>query len=836
MNSLIQKATPHALALVVFLVACAAYFYPQLQGKVPDQSDINQYRGMSQEVRKFKEETGKTSLWTNAMFGGMPTYQINTVSEGNNLKILDRLGTLGIKAPIGRFFVAMLGFYILLALLGVNQWLAIIGALAFGLTTNNLILYEAGHETKLKAISYLPLATAGILLAFRKQYLLGGLVFAIGLGLNVMANHVQMTYYFFLTLLFFGVAQLIYSLQQKELLHFGKAALVLIVGGLLALGSTASNLWITYEYSKDTMRGEPILKPEGEPQSSSETDGLAWDYAMQWSNGTLDLFASFIPGVAGGGSQETVGANSAVVKDLKRKGANIPNEIPAPLYWGALPFTSGPIYFGAVVVFLFLMGLVLVKGPVKWWLALGTLLTLLLSMGKNLEGFNRFFFDVVPLYNKFRTPNSILSVTAFLVPALGFLAMNEVLKEKPDKAAIQKALLVGGGIAALISLFFALIGPSMFSFSNPGDARYEEAGYSIEAIMADRQSLMRRDAFRSFLLVALSAGLIWAYINEKIKSSGMLLAGIGILCLFDMWTVGKRYLNEDLFKSKSQYQANFRPRPVDEQILQDTDPNYRVYDATVNPYQSASASYFHKSVGGYHAAKLQRYQDMIDRHLSKNNYSVLNMLNTRYFIGTGPDGQPTVQRNRQALDNAWFVGSIQMVNSANEEIDALTDFNPDSVAFVHQEFQDYVKGFNPVKGGSINLTSYEPNHLTYKSTAENEQFAVFSEIWYGPDKGWQAYVDGQPVEHIRANYILRAMRIPAGNHTIEFRFEPKSFQKGKMVSQVFSSILLLGFLGFLGYRSYEWYSSPAPSKPAAPKPEKSPAAPTATARKPRKKK
>lgn len=836
MNTVIQKAAPHALALVVFLLACAAYFYPQLEGKVPDQSDINQYRGMSQEVRDFKEETGKTSLWTNAMFGGMPTYQINTVSEGNYLKVLDRLGSLGIKAPIGRFFVAMLGFYILMVLLGVNHWLAIVGGIAFGLTTNNLILYEAGHETKLKAISYLPLATAGLLLAFRKQYLLGGLVFAIGLGLNVMANHVQMTYYFFLTLLFFGIAQLIYSLQQKELLHFGKAALVLIVGGLLALGSTASNLWITYEYSKDTMRGEPILKTEGEPQSSSETNGLAWDYAMQWSNGTLDLFASFIPGVAGGGSQETVGANSAVVKDLKRKGANIPSEIPAPLYWGALPFTSGPIYFGAVIVFLFLMGLVLVKGPVKWWLALGTLLTLLLSMGKNLEGFNRFFFEVVPLYNKFRTPNSVLSVTAFLVPMLGFLAMNEILKEKPDKAAINKALLIGGGIAALISLFFALMGPSMFSFSNPGDARYEEAGYSIEAIMADRQSLMSRDAWRSFLLVALSAGLIWAYIHEKIKSSSVLVAGIGILCLFDIWTVGKRYLDNDLFKTKSQYQANFRPRPVDEQILQDTDPNFRVYDATVNPYQSASASYFHKSVGGYHAAKLQRYQDMIDRHLSKNNYSVLNMLNTRYFIGTGPDGQPTVQLNRQALGNAWFVEHIQTVNSANEEIDALSNFSPDSVAFVHQEFQDYIKGFDPVKAGSINLISYEPNYLTYKSTSETEQFAVFSEIWYGPNKGWQAYIDGQPAEHIRSNYILRAMRIPAGNHTIEFRFDPKSFQKGKLLSQIFSSVLLMGLLGFLGYRSYEWYRQPATPAPTKPKEEKALPRPTASTRQPRKKK
>ena len=419
MNPLLKKILPHLAATAIFLGLCTIYFLPQLQGKVVRQGDVLQYLGMSQEVREFKAETGKESLWTNSMFGGMPTYQINTVYAGNNLRFIDRVARLDIRHPIGRFFIAMLGFYILMICLGVNHWLSIIGAVAFGFTTNNFLLYEAGHMTKLKSISHLPLTIAGLLLAYRKKYLLGALLFALGLGLNVYSNHIQMTYYFLLTLILFGIAQLLHSIRNNELPHFLKATGVLTVAGLLALGSAASNLWITYEYSKDTMRGKPILEQSAtlaaeRPQSSSETDGLAWDYAMAWSNGLIDVFASFIPGVAGGGSQEKIGENAAIRK-APDWGRIVQQGNIAPLYWGSLPFTSGPIYFGAGIFLFFLMGLFLVKGPVKWWLALGTLLTILLSMGKNLEAFNEFFYYYVPLYNKFRTPNSVLSVTGLLI-------------------------------------------------------------------------------------------------------------------------------------------------------------------------------------------------------------------------------------------------------------------------------------------------------------------------------------------------------------------------------------------------------------------------------------
>ena len=836
MNIFIRKAIPHFAAIVVFLLACAVYFSPQLQGKVPQQSDIVQYRGMSQEVREFYEQTGERSLWTNAMFGGMPTYQINTVSEGNNLKLLDRIGSLAIQPPIGRFFIAMISFYILMVVLGVNSWLSIIGAIAFGLTTNNLILFGTGHETKLKAIAYLPLATAGMLLAFRKRYLAGGILFAVGLGLDIMANHVQMTYYFFMTALIFGIAQVIFEIRKGEYLHLAKAVGVLLVGGILAVGSAASNLWITYEYSQDTMRGEPILKTEGKPSSSSETKGLDWNYAMQWSNGTIDLFASFIPGVAGGGSQEPVGAKSAVVRDLRGKGARIPDDFSAPLYWGNLPFTSGPIYFGAVMFFFFLVGLTLVKGPVKWWLGLGTLLTLLLSMGNNLEGFNRLIFDYFPLYNKFRTPNSILSVTAFLVPTLGILALHKIVNKKVGKQEALRSLYIAGGVAGLICLFFALMGPSFYDFSSPSDPRYQQAGYDLGAIVADRKALMRSDAWRTLLLVALSGGLVWAYLNEKLKLS-FLLVGLGVLVLFDQWTVGRRYLGDDLFVNPAQYQANFQPRPVDEQILQDKDPNYRVFDATESTFTSTRASFFHKSLGGYHAAKLQRYQDLIDRHLSKGNQQVFNMLNTRYLIVNGSDGNPSVRLNSGALGNAWFIDTIRYVNTPNEEIDALDNFDPGREAVVHKEFKDYLNGFTPNKSGTISLTDYKPNDLTYQSDSPNEQFAVFSEIWYGPHKGWQAYIDGQPAEHIRVDYILRGMRIPAGQHTIEFKFDPESFERGKLISQIFSSVILLGLLGFIGYRGYQFYQhppeepAPTPKTPAAPKSQRTQPAPSSRKKK-----
>lgn len=799
---------PHFAAIGIFLVVAIFYFSPQFSGKVVTQGDIVSYRAMSQELREYKEATGEEALWTNSMFGGMPSYQINTVSSGNYIKKLEKAVRMFIKPPAGQFIAAMVCFYILMVLLGVNSWLSIIGAIAFGFATNNLVLYEAGHETKLRTISYLPLIASGMLLAFRRKYLLGGIIFGIGLAMDLAANHVQMTYYFFLTVIIWGVAELINNIKNNTLPHFSKASLALIVGGLLALGSAASNLWVTYEYAQDTMRGEPILEREANaaaPSSSSEVNGLDFDYAMQWSNNTLDLFSGFIPGVVGGGSAQPTTSDSPYGQALRRLGAGQGSTFDAPLYWGGLPFTSGPIYFGAIMVFFFLVGLFLVDGPVKWWLGLGTLLTLLLSMGSNLEGFNRLFFDYLPLYSKFRTPNSVLSVTSLLIPILAVLALHHIFSKQASKEKIIRALAIGGGISVAIALFFAFIGPGMFDFSNPRDAQQfgQADPQVIQALLtglADtRADLMRSDALRSLILVLLSGGAVYLYVQEKLKLTPVLI-GLGILTVFDLFGVGMRYLNKDDFQRKQSVEQIFAPRPADQQILQDKDPHYRVYDATVNTFQSAIPSYHHKTIGGYHAAKLQRFQDLIDRHITKGNQGVLDMLNTKYFIVPGQDGQAAVQPNPGALGNAWLVDSIVVVPNANVEIDGLEFLPLERAAVVNQEFDDYVNTLNPTGQGAVNLTAYRPDRLTYQSNAAQEELAVFSEIWYGPNKGWHAYIDGEPVEHIRVNYALRGLKIPAGEHEIVFEFVPRKFFIGKTVATVSSLLLLLALLGFIGWK------------------------------------
>lgn len=817
----LKKVLPHLLAIGIFLLISTLYFLPQLSGKKVEQGDVIQYYGMAQEADQYRQQTGVLSLWTNAMFGGMPTYQINTIKDGNLLKYVDNTLRLFVDEPIGRFFAAMLCFYILMVSLGSTVWVAVPAAIAFGLTTNTLILYEAGHNTKIRAISFFPLIAAGMLLAFRSRYLWGGVLFALGLGLNVMSNHVQMTYYLFLTLIVFGIARLIYDVKKNQLPHFGKAAGILILGGILAVAASASNLLPTYEYSRDTMRGAPILEPEGNvpSQSSSETEGLAWDYAMQWSNGFVDLFSSVVPGAAGGGSAEPVDDDSAIVQDLQRKGARLPADFAAPLYWGALPFTSGPIYFGAIVFFLAILGLFLLRGPTRWWLALGILLTFMLSLGKNLEWFNRLIFDYFPLYNKFRTPNSVLAVASFLFPLLGFLGLQRALDPQTDRAEVMRGLKWSAGITAGLCVILALLGPSLFDFASDGDGRYVQAGFDLNAIVADRQSLLQGDALRSLLLVILAAGFLWGWLTDKLRFK-MLMAGITLLVLIDLWSVGRRYLDAQDFTTPTNYQANFRPRPVDEAILQDPDPNYRVLDVTVNTYNSSMSSYFHKTIGGYHAAKLQRYQDLIDRHLQTGNQGVLNMLNTKYFIIPGQDEQPTYQQNPGALGNAWFVDSLVLVQTPNQEINALNDIDPARTAVVlEREFGDYIAGFDPAPAGSISLSNYLPWELTYQSESSSEQLAVFSEVWYGPDKGWQAYIDGEPVDHIRVNYILRALRVPAGTHEIRFVFDPASYRTGVAISTISSSAILLGFLALAGlslYRNLGQQPAPPPAAPEQP--------------------
>ncbi len=796
-KTVLRRFLPHAIALLCFVLLSSIYFLPELSGKRIKSGDDVEYRAQSKELRTYREKTGRTILWTNSMFGGMPTYHIEKTEPNNKLR---RLVSLSRMYPIlgkstGYFFAAMLCFYLMMISLRASVPIAAISSVAFAFATNNLVLFEAGHNAKLAVISYLPLMVAGMIRTYRSNYVSGGLIFGLAVGLVIYANHPQMSYYYLMSLPFFLIPYFVRSLKNGKIKQFAIASAVLVVMGFIGLGASTSLLWTTYEYQKQTIRGGSILSSD--VASKEDDKGLDFDYATQWSNGWLDLMASFVPGVAGGASSERVGKGSATYKFLKKRTRLRSAEIDAPLYWGKLPFTSGPIYFGVVTGVLFLMAMVLLQGPLKWWSLGAFVLTLLLSLGHNFPLY-RWFYDFLPMFNKFRTPNSVLSVTILFLPLAGYLALHRIFKGKFSKIQVMKSLYVAGVLYGGVSLFFLLAGPSFFDFSSSQDARLAQAGWDLSVLVQDRKAFMRSDALRTLLLVLLTLGLIWAYLQKKIKPA-VLLSGLALLTLGDLWSVGKRYLNEDNYVKSSKYKNIFKQREVDREILKDKDLSYRVLDLSVNTFNTAMPSYFHKTIGGYHAAKLRRYQDLIEGYITKGHSAVLNMLNTRYVI-TGKQGDEKLQRNPDALGNAWFVKDISRVSTADEEFGALDRFNPAATAILHEEYASYLSGLNTSGSGTIRLTDYAPDHLVYQSKSNGEQLAVFSEIWYGPNLGWQAYIDGEAVEHIRANYALRALRVPPGNHKVEFIFKPRSYFTGRIISLVCSMLLLVLAGGYLMYR------------------------------------
>ena len=786
----IKKIYPYILPVLLIVAVNIFYFLPQFEGKVVRQGDTIQHVGMSKEATDFREKTGEEALWTNSMFGGMPTYQISARNNNNLLQYVENAMTLFISRPAGYFIAGMIGFYALMLLLGVNPWLSLLGAFLFGFTTNNMTLFEAGHNSKLMAIMTSAPVIAGVLLTFRHKYLLGGAVFGIALGINIAANHPQMTYYLGLCVLILVVIELVKSIREKQVGAYFKALAVMAGMSVLALGSSASKLWTTYEYTKATMRGGQVLT-SGDASDTKTADakgGLEWDYAMQWSNGVGDLMAAIVPKAVGGGSGEWLDGKSVLGKAVGQR-----QPFQAPMYYGSLPFTSGPAYFGIVAVLLFILGLFVVRGDVKWWMLGAVLLTVLMSMGKNFEVFNKLLFDTLPVLNKFRSPSSILSVTAIFIPILGVLALSEISKAG-DKKIFIRPLFISAGVLTVACLALWLFGGSFFDFTAPGDEQYEQIK---DVLLKQREALLAGSARRGLLLVILTAAVLFLYLKEIIKFP-VLVGLVSVLGLFDLVQVGKDYLDKRDFVSKTTYRNEFQPRPADSQILNDKDPNFRVLDLSVNTFNSASSSYFHKTVGGYHAAKLQRYQDIIERHISKSNMKVLNMLNTKYIIEPSEGGDAVARLNPAALGNAWFVNRIIWVDNANAEIDSLDGFDPAVDAVVSKEFTESLKGLNPSKTGTIRLTSYSPNKIEYSSDAQGDQLAVFSEIWYGPDKGWQAYVDGKPAEHIRVNYTLRGMKVPGGKHVITFEFKPKSYDLGETISLICSG-LLLALLAYVIY-------------------------------------
>ncbi len=788
---------PHLLAVLIFLALTMAYFSPMLQGEMLKQHDISQFRGMSKEISDFRKATGQEPLWTNSMFGGMPAYLISVVYKGNLFRQVDRVALLGLPAPARYFFLYMLGFYFLLtAAYKTRPWLAIVGAVAFGFSSYFLIILAAGHNSKAHAIGYMAPLLAGVLLAFRSRPVAGAIITSFFMALQLHANHPQITYYTLLIILVYGIVMLVYFFRDHLLPRFVKVVMLLLVAVVLAVGTSIASLWLINEYGKVSIRGRSELTFD----QKNSTGGLDKDYILNdYSYGIAETMNLLIPDFMGGASGG-FGTSSGTYKMLQE--ANVPNarEIATqyPLaYWGPQRFTSGPVYLGAVVIFLFFLGLFLVKGPEKWWIVAVTVLAILLAWGKHFRFFSEFFINYFPGYNKFRTVSMTLVMAELAVPLLGILATKRILDGEVTKeevmAALKKSFLIVGGI----TLLFAVVPGLFLNFSAPIDDQLRSSGWPdrfLSAIRDDRKHLLTRDAWRSFLFISLTALLVLGFAYNKVRLSWF-YAALVFLVLLDMWGIDRRYLNKDHFAPKKEVKEPFRPTAADLEILKDKTLDYRVMNLTVSTFNDASTSYFHKSIGGYHGAKMRRYQDLITYQISKNNGAVLNMLNTRYFI-VSDQGRPVARFNPGALGNAWFVERCRLVDNADQEILALNDLDPAREAVVNRnQFGSFVKDtvFPADSGAMIRMLSYAPNHLVYECQASRPAFAVFSEIYYQP--GWESFVDDEPAEHFRADYVLRAMILPPGKHKVEFFFRPKGYYVGDKIDLASSVILLLLVIG-----------------------------------------
>ena len=793
---------PYIGAVLIFLIITLVYFSPLLEGKRIHQSDIVQFTGMSKEIADFREKTGSEPLWTNSMFGGMPAYQISVIYKGNLLGYLDKILSLGLPHPASTVFLYFIGFFILLLVLKVNPWLSIAGAVAFAFSSYFFIILDVGHNSKAHAIAYVAPVVAGIILTLRRKYLWGGILTAIFLSLEIKANHPQITYYLVIIVLILGLFELIYAIREKRFASFAGAVGILVIAASFAVLTNIATLWATWEYGKHTIRGKSELTHDLE----NKTSGLDKDYATQWSYGVGETMTLLIPNFYGGASASKISDNSAIVKALKKN--NVPQnrinkftKYPLPLlYWGDQPSVAGPVYVGAIVFFLFILGLIIVKGPLKWWLLTVTVLSILLSWGHNFMAFTDFFMEYIPGYNKFRGVSMSLVIAEFAMPLLALLALKILFDQQVEQKKLFRSLKIATGIAGGLTLLFILLPGLFLSFSGPNDAtiqqQFQFPDWMMQAIRDERARLVRMDSLRSFAFILMTAATLWALLFSKLKTSYVYIM-LGLLILFDMFMISKRYLNNDSFTEKTKVENPFTPTAADQQILQDKDPDFRVLNLSVNTFNDASTSYFHKSIGGYHGAKLRRYQELIENQISKSNMSVLNMLNTKYFIIAGEDRTPVAQRNFDALGHAWFVEDVKLVDNADQEMEAITHFHPADTVIMDKRFENELNTYTTGRDSLafIRLISYAPNDLNYEYKTEKNGLAVFSEIYY--PKGWNAYVDGEPTPHFRANYVLRAMVLPAGSHQVEFKFEPKVYLVGEKISLI-SSITLLVLIIVLG--------------------------------------
>ena len=822
-----KKLLPDLIAILAFVLLSFAYFFPaDIENRILFQHDTAAGAGAGQEVKEYYEQTGERSRWTNSLFGGMPMYQIApSYDSTKSLQWVQKAYQLFLPDYVCLTFMLMLGFYILLRVFGIPVWLAGLGGIMWAFSSYFFILISAGHIWKFITLAYVPPTIAGIVLAYRGKLLWGGILTALFVALQITSNHVQMSYYFFFVILFFVGAYFEKAWRTKTLPQFFKASAVLIVAALVGIAANVSNLYHTYAYSKETMRGKSELVQTGDAAKQTSS-GLDRDYITQWSYGIDETLTLLVPNFKGGASAALSQSETAMSKANPMYSSLYGS---LTQYFGTQPMTSGPVYVGAFVLFLFVLGCFIVKGPLKWALIGATFFSIVLSWGKNFMPLTDFFIDYVPLYNKFRAVSSILVIAEFTIPLLAIFALKRLLEEpeilKQEKKPLGISLLLTAGIALLLAVAPGSIGSGYVPaqeaqmLQNAVNQQMIPAN-KLSGILANlgemRAELVSSDALRSFIIIGIGCSLLWLYASGKLRSS-LTIAGITILCLADMWGVNKRYLNDAQFVPHSIRTETFTKTNTDELILQDTSLDYRVLNFATSTFDDNNTSYWHKSVGGYHPAKLRRYQEMIEHHISPemqaaykaiataggemdsvdaNKFRILNMLNTKYFIFPAGQQRQTVPiLNPHAYGNAWFVNKVQYVNNANEEIDALDSIIPTETAVVDARFKDVLKGTTESYKdslSSIRLTSYAPNRLTYETNNAQDGIAVFSEIYY-PD-GWHVTIDGQPAELARADYILRTMYVPAGQHTIEMRFDPTSLHVTEGIAYGALALLVIGII------------------------------------------
>ncbi|MEX0998248.1 MAG: hypothetical protein WDZ45_14440 [Flavobacteriaceae bacterium] len=806
MKDAISKFFPHLLVLLFFCGISLAYFSPVLQGKKIFQSDIVQYTGMAKQHNDFRAETGEETYWTNSAFGGMPTYQLGAHYPHNYIKKLDHTIRF-LPRPADYLFLYFLGFYILLLSLKIDFKLAALGALAFGFSTYLIIILGVGHNAKAHAIAYMPMVLAGIFLVFRKKYLLGFFVTCLAMALEISANHFQMTYYLLLLILVIGIVYLIDSFKKKTLPHYFKSVGIMAAGVVIAIGLNATNFLATQEYAKESTRGATPLtiQPDGSPLEVKS--GLSKEYITEYSYGILESFNLFIPRFMGGGNTEDVGTNSASYDLLMKMGVptSQANAFIAalPTYWGNQPIVAAPAYIGAIVLFLALLGIFLLKGKHRQWLIAGSVMALLLSWGKNFEPLTNFFIDYFPLYDKFRAVSSIQVIIELCMPVLAIFGIYKMVSSKITEEEKINALKYSTGILAGICLLFLFFKNSVFNFSGANDGYYIQAfGQElVDAIKEDRKSIFVKDSLRSLAFVLLGAGLLWLFLKEKLKKNTLYVC-IGLLFLLDLVPVDRRYVNSENFVAARQVTQPFPETPADKQVAQD-DGHYRVYDLTTNPFSSGRASFFHNALGGYHAAKPGRVQDLYDFYMQKGKLEVFNMFNVKYFFEQDEEGKMLASVNPSANGNAWFVQNAVLVETNDEEIQSIDTLNTKQTAVIHKDFQTQIpqNKFVVDSTASIKLVEAQPNYMYYETENKNQGLAVFSELYY--PYGWKVYINEKPVEQFRANYALRALVVPEGFNKIEFKFKPEVVQKGSAIALGSSVLLLLLLVGgiFFGIKS-----------------------------------